>query len=245
MTDELSPAARSLLRAARSYDDPTSDDSHRVRASVMAKVGVAVGVGAAVGATSSAWSFASIGAILGTTAGKIGTAVVLVAGISAGTYVATRPHGASHATALSSLASSGTVVQPVALTPKVVDVAPPASPPAVETPSKARTSAPMRGSHARRATSDLEGEVRLLEEADADLRRGDAEAAIARLNEHAARYPGGTLADEREGVRAIALCRAGRVTDGKAAADRFLAAARKSSLAARVRAACNVEKAGD
>jgi hypothetical protein len=117
--------------------------------------------------------------------------------------------------------------------------------PAVEAPSKVRTAQPSTRVHQRRATSDLEGEVRLLEEADADLRRGDAEAALARLNEHAARYPSGTLADEREGVRAIALCRSGRLAEGKAAADRFLAAARKSSLATRVRTACNVEKTGD
>jgi hypothetical protein len=245
MTDELSPAAKALLQAARSFDDPSNDDSRRVHASVMTRVGAAVGVGAALGATSSAWSFASIGGILGTTAGKIGTAVVLVAGISAGTYVATRPHGATQASALN-MASAGTVVQPVAVAPKAADVTPPASPPAVEAPAKVRSGAPsMRGTHARRISSDLEGEVRLLEEADADLRRGDADAALARLAEHAAKYPSGTLADEREGVRAIALCRAGRVAEGKAAADRFLTAARKSSLATRVRTACSVEKSSD
>jgi hypothetical protein len=118
----------------------------------------------------------------------------------------------------------------------------PAAAPA-EAPSKTRPS--LRGVHTRRATSDLEGEVRLLEEADAELRRGDADAALARLSEHASRYPAGTLADEREGVRAIALCRAGRLAEGKAVADRFLAAARKSSLATRVRTACSIEKSGD
>jgi hypothetical protein len=247
MTDELSPTARALLRAARSFDDPSADDSRRVRAGVLAKVGAAVGVGAALGATSSAWSFASIGAVLGTTAGKIGTAVVLVAGLSAGTYVATRPRVVSHASAVtSSFSSSAPIERPRAPMSKVIDLAPPSAPVA-EAPSKTRSNAQpsMRGLHARRGSADLEGEVRLLEEADADLRRGDAEAALARLGEHASRYPSGTLADEREGVRAIALCRAGRIAEGRAAADRFLTAARKSSLATRVRTACNVEKSGD
>jgi hypothetical protein len=243
MTEELSPAARALLRAARSYDDPSVDDSRRVRASVLARVGVAVGVGAALGVTSSAWSFAGIGSFLGTTAGKIGTAVVLVAGLSAGTYVAIRPRPVNRLDAVSSpMTAQAPVERPMAPASKLAQVAP-ASTPAAEAPSKMRPS--IRGVHRSRATSDLEAEVRLLEEADAELRRGDADAALARLGEHASRYPTGTLADEREGVRAIALCRAGRLAEGKAVADRFLAAARKSSLATRVRTACNVEKSGD
>ncbi len=97
----------------------------------------------------------------------------------------------------------------------------------------------------RRTTPDLDGEVRLLEDADAELRRGDAEAALAQLAEHAAKYPSGALADEREGIRAIALCRSGKVTEGKMLADRFLSATRKSSLITRVRAACGIEKTSD
>jgi hypothetical protein len=77
------------------------------------------------------------------------------------------------------------------------------------------------------------------------LRRGDAEAALAQLAEHAAKYPSGALADEREGIRAIALCRSGKLSEGKALADRFLSATRKSSLIMRVRAACGIEKTGD
>jgi hypothetical protein len=244
MTDELSPTARALLRAARSYDDPSADDSRRVRAGVLARVGVAAGVGVAVGATSSAWSFAGIGAMLGTTAGKIGTAVVLVAGLSAGTYVATRPRAIQHASAVTSSFSSPAPIERPRAPMSKIEVAPIANAPAAEAPSKTRTSQPaLRGAHARRTSDSLEGEVRLLEEADADLRRGDADSALARLAEHASRYPSGTLADEREGIRAVALCRAGRLAEGRVAADRFLAAARRSSLASRVRTACGVEKA--
>jgi hypothetical protein len=242
MTDELSPTARALLRAARSYDDPSADDSRRVRAGVLARVGVAAGVGAAVGA-SSAWSFAGIGAMLGTTAGKIGTAVVLVAGLSAGTYVATRPRAVPHASAATSSFSIPAPIERPRAPISKIEVAPLANAPVAEAP-KTRTNT-LRGTHARRTSDSLEGEVRLLEEADADLRRGDADSALARLGEHASRYPSGTLADEREGIRAVALCRAGRLAEGRVAADRFLAAARKSSLASRVRTACGVEKTGD
>src|SRR5882672_746292 len=91
MTD-LSPQARALLNAARSFDDPNDDDSARVRAVVLAKVGAAVGVGIAMGATASAFSFAGVSTFLGSATGKIGAAALLVAGLSAGTYMAMRPH---------------------------------------------------------------------------------------------------------------------------------------------------------
>ena len=253
----LSSEARALLRAARSHDEPTDADSHRVRASVMAKVGMA-GVGAAIGVTTSTLSFASVGSFFGTTAGKV-TAVLLVAGLSAGTYAVTRSPVAMHAAATAQgparspnalVTSSGsTTIEP---TNSEVGELPAASGPltaaptlAHATPAKTHASiAPRRAVHARR-TDDLEGEVRLLADADAELRRGDADAALTRLAEHAAKYPSGALVDEREGVRAIALCRAGRFSEGRAAADRFLSPTRKSSLAARVRAACAIEKTSD
>jgi hypothetical protein len=243
MTDELSPAARALLRTARSFDDPSHADFRRVRASVLSRVGAAVGVGAALGASSSAFSFAGVAALLGTTAGKIGAAVVLFAGLSTGTYIVTRSPAPKRPPAVVASLPSAPAVESLALPPPVVEVAPRASTTRAETPSKARASAPVpsRAAHVRRAPADLEGEVRLLEEADAELRRGDAIGALVTLGEHAAKYPAGALVDEREGIRAIALCRAGRLAEGRAAADRFLSAARKSSLATRVRNACGIE----
>src|SRR5258708_40344190 len=100
MSNGMSPQARALLRASRSFDDPSDADSRRVRASVLARVGVAAGVGAAIGATTSALSF---GGVFGSTVGKIGAAMVLVAGLSAGTYVVTtsqRQHAPAVATTL-------------------------------------------------------------------------------------------------------------------------------------------------
>jgi hypothetical protein len=252
----LSYEARALLRAARSHDEPTDADSHRVRASVLAKVGAA-GFGAAIGVTTSTISFAKVASFFGTTAGKV-TAVLLVAGLSAGTYAVTRP-AAVHAAATARgpvrspdapVTSSGSsTIEPtnseVRELPAVSSSLIAAPTLAHAAPAKTHASiAPRRAVHARR-TDDLEGEVRLLADADAELRRGDADAALARLAEHAAKYPSGALVDEREGVRAIALCRAGRFSEGRTAADRFLSPTRKSSLAARVRTACGIEKPSD
>jgi hypothetical protein len=211
-------------------------DSRRIRASVLARVGTAAGVGAAIGATTSALSF---GGVFGSTASKIGAAMVLVAGLSAGTYVATTHHARAPVVAATMPAAlPRSVAQPVVPMPKVEDKAEAPAPLELGT----RVHPPVGRTHVRRATPDLEGEVSLLEAADAELRRGDADAALARLAEHAARYPSGALVYEREGVRAIALCRSGRLVEGRAVADRFLGSARKSSLANRVRTACGIEK---
>jgi hypothetical protein len=115
--------------------------------------------------------------------------------------------------------------------PRAVEAPPPS-------PAKVLRARPTSAPRTSRSTQDLEGEARLLEQADADLRRGDANAALARLADHAAKYPDGALREEREGVRVVALCRAGRAAEGKAAAERFFARAPRSTLAARIRAAC-------
>jgi hypothetical protein len=247
--NELSAEARELLREARSFDEPSAGDAERVHASVLAKVGIAVGAGAAVVAATKSIA-ASPAAALGATLFKVGTAVVLAGGLATASYVAWRspavnpapvtiaeprvPHAAPETPdreTASALVPSATSDVPRALEPPV---APPAK--AV----RARPSAPPASDRARapRATPDLEGEARLLEQADADLRRGDANAALSRLAEHATRYPSGALREEREGVRVVALCRAGREAEGKAAAQRFLARSPHSALATRIRAAC-------
>src|SRR5579859_7674902 len=210
MRDGLSPQARALLRASRSFDDPSDADTRRVRASVLARVGAAAGIGAAIGATTSALSF---GGVFGSTASKIGAAMVLVAGLSAGTYVVTSHRAHAPVVAATMPASlPRSVAQPVVTAAKVEDKAElPAQPLELGT----RVRPPVNRPHVRRATPDLEGEVSLLEAADADLRRGDAEAALSRLAEHATKYPSGALVYEREGIRAIALCRSGRVAEGR------------------------------
>ena len=88
------------------------------------------------------------------------------------------------------------------------------------------------------APSTLAEEVRLLSSAQRALNEGDPTTALARLAEHGRRFPSGTMAEERDAARALALCRAGRREEAQAAAARFLADRPTSPLAARVRASC-------
>jgi hypothetical protein len=251
---DLSSEARALLREARGFDEPSNVDAERVHASVLAKVGIAVGAGAGVTAATTSLAAAPATAF-GVVAMKITAAIVVAGGLAAGGYVAIRPAPAKRAPvaiAAQSPASVRSPPAPVAPSPapavdsssmseeRRTDIAPRAHP----KPARAKAPAPSVNEPAprpARGTSDLEGEARLLEQADGDLRRGDANAALSRLGEHAAKYPSGALREEREGMRVVALCRAGRAAEGNAAAERFLARSPRSALASRIRAACGGE----
>jgi len=244
--DDLSPNTRALLDAARSFDDPTDEDRNRVRAGVMLRIGSVAAIGtAAITAAKSSSAAASAAPLIASTTtifsgmiAKVGVAVVLAGAVASGAYVALRP---AHSTPVVAMASHSTVVAPAtpAVAPALAatDPAPAGVDPADLPTDDAKPSLSHLG-HARSA--DLEGEMKLLRTADAALRRGDSAAALAALNKHAALYPTGALSQEREGVRAIALCSGGSLSQGQSAAQRFLAHAAKSPLASRIRSACSL-----
>lgn len=70
-------------------------------------------------------------------------------------------------------------------------------------------------------TNGLAEEIALLQRARRALARGDAAAALSALDEHAARFPGGTLAPERAHARVSALCLAGRRAEAETEAERL------------------------
>lgn len=88
------------------------------------------------------------------------------------------------------------------------------------------------------SASSLAAEVALLRRAQAAINQGDADAALRILAEHASQHPSGVMAAEREAARVVALCRAGREAEARAASARFLRAHPQSPLRARVQSAC-------
>lgn len=84
----------------------------------------------------------------------------------------------------------------------------------------------------------VEGEARLLRNAEAAIAAGDGVTALALLDTHARRFPDGALAEQRDAERVVAMCTVGRVPAARAAAERYLAAHPRSSRAERVRRAC-------
>jgi hypothetical protein len=238
---DLSPQAKALLRAARSFDEPSDEDHKRVRSSVLSRVGAGAAIGLAATMSTSTLA-ASTGTLLTGTVAKIGIALLLAGGISTGAYFATHTRSAPMPALVDNVkapAATPAVPEPVApvQAPAVVDDSAKVddSPAPAAARSLGKTRAP-------KASGDIEGEVHLLEDADSALRRGDGAGALAKLNEHASKFPGGALRQEREGMTVVALCQAGRQAEGRAAAERFLTRSSKSALASRIRAACGIAK---
>jgi hypothetical protein len=240
---DLSPQAKALLRAARSFDEPSDEDHRRVRSSVLSRVGAGAAIGLAASMSTSTLA-ASTGTLLSGTVAKIGIAVLLAGGISTGAYFATRSHSAPVAAVIDNVKPA-----PLPAPARPEPVAPVQAQAMVDDSSKVEDSpTPPAGRSAAKARApkvagDIEGEVHLLEDADAALRRGDGAGALVKLNEHASKFPGGALRQEREGMTVVALCQAGRQAEGRAAAERFLSRSSKSALASRIRAACGIARA--
>ena len=90
------------------------------------------------------------------------------------------------------------------------------------------------------AEGALTVETRLVSDARTAARAGDSSRALALLEQHARRFPGGVLAEERDAERAVLLCTSGRTGEGRTRAARFFRDYPKSALGANVRARCDV-----
>lgn len=87
----------------------------------------------------------------------------------------------------------------------------------------------------------LAAELTLIRSASRALSAGRPEQALLTLARHAELYGSGSLAQERDGLTAIAQCAAGRVEAARANAARFLVRYPSSALATRARAAAKCE----
>lgn len=102
-------------------------------------------------------------------------------------------------------------------------------------PGPAGTNAPPT---AASAPVGVAAELALIRASDQLLRDGKASEALAKLDEHARRFPAGALAEERSASRIFVLCALGRTTEAKSAAKAFLTSRPHSPHAARVRGSC-------
>jgi len=81
-------------------------------------------------------------------------------------------------------------------------------------------------------------EARSILRAKRALDDGHPTAALVELEAHERVYPHGTLSEERDALRVLALCAVGRKVEGVEERARFLRTQPLSVYAARVQAAC-------
>jgi hypothetical protein len=84
----------------------------------------------------------------------------------------------------------------------------------------------------------LDAELALMRRARAALVEGRAEDALAALDEHSRRFPGGALAEERAMQRVAALCLLGRADAAREEGQRFVADHPRSSYVTSIRSSC-------
>ena len=246
---ELSIEARALIRRVGTADGPSHTDRARVRRRIVAGL---AGAGATLGsgtiASGAPAGAAGIAAVTKVTVSSV--ALWLAAGAALGTAV-------SAPAVISAFRRAEQVRAPVSVA--AVDHAPGASevpraaaPAAVVTEAPALPAKPVapvsvdppRASASLGATS-LAEETRLLHAAQRELARKNTSAALALLDEHASKFPGGALAEERTAARVLALCDLGRTAEARLAADAFVEKSPQSPLVPRLRGSCAAESRVD
>ena len=259
-----------ILRSLRVVDEPTDEDRVRVGARLETELSLSLGLGAtlvglaatsapvsgvtAAGATVSGVTASSTttGAVSAATAKSAGSALGLV-GLgkwsvavafvgAAGWAASTWPNeGSKSATEMPKPNSSAPSVpaSPAVARESAPLLAPPATIPEPETAAPPRASTPAQANVPSKSHG-LEDELALIGDAQKALAQNEAARALTLLERHAREYPRGTLQLERGGLLAIASCQAGRTTEGRSRATRFLSAHPNSPLSARIRKSCQL-----
>jgi RNA polymerase sigma-70 factor (ECF subfamily) len=254
-----------LVDAARQISLPDVDRS-RLRSDIVRRAGAAalavtvpaatasaaaggVAAGTAGGTVAATASSATGGTLL-----KALAVLSILGAAGGGASFVVRERAKSHVTASVSSASvspAARVDAPPATAQEETQPAPPemstasvvATPPA-PIPASPRTAARIASAPrpsavaASSSAGSLEEELSLIGHAQDALNSGRAASALALLDKHAALYPKGQLAEEREGMRVLANCSLGR-PEARRKADQFLRSRPQSPLATRIRKACD------
>jgi hypothetical protein len=209
LRDTSSSSLSELMRAA---EKDVGTDAQLARLS--ARLGAVLGPPAAVAAGTSAVGLAA-GAKLG-----LGVVALLVAG--GGVWLLSTAQPVPPPVPPSQPAAPVALPAPPAL---VAPPAPVAPPPQVEArpetpaPEAAPTPAPAPKAVEKPEAAPL-SEAELLEQARSAL-RSDPARALARANQHASRFPGGALVQEREVIAIKALRQLGRTAEAERRAEAF------------------------
>ncbi|PCC71855.1 hypothetical protein SAMN02745121_03207 [Nannocystis exedens] len=129
--------------------------------------------------------------------------------------------------------------------PPVVEPAPPVAEPAPRRPARPQprqvAAEPPRSGEA--AGDPVLEELMLIQQIKDALDADRPASALAAIDAHAQKFARGSLTEEREALRVVALCNAGEVARGERAQQAFMRTYPRSAYRERVRAACPVAAA--
>lgn len=246
MDEDLNLDARRLVDLARQARTPGEGDKSRI-AQRLAVPLAAAGATAAFAKTAAGGQIASgAGAKVagGTLLGSVGAKIAAVITVGAvGTAVV-----------VSNLSTPAPTVEPPApAQPAVVEV--PAAPPEASQPVPAPEPAaeepapeapvvstprvqPKVAPSATHPEHELAQEAALLHQAQAAWRAGQSQRALELANQHAQQFPHSQLANERDVLRVLSLCKLGQVDAAKRVGARLLSKAKGSPWYQSVAGSC-------
>lgn len=234
----LSREARGLVDAARrEAGGPTQEQRKRMRRGVMAAVGASAVAGATATSSTAAAAIATPAAGI---VAKVGIGALVVALVGGGVALFSRETAEPTpvATTASGVASPAPTVlattQTVSTTP-TAEASVSAVVSASATTVVRSSAAPVVGSA---TNGGLAEEVRLLTVARNAVASGSYAEGLVSLDQYAARFPKGQLGYEAGALRAIALCGAGRKSEGRALAAAIAESSPGSPVSQRVTEAC-------
>ncbi len=226
---DLDARTRALLGAMRSGDDPDQADVDRVGKALLGKLAAA---GALAAASVTAPQAAAATGLLGFK--LVASGLVVGVALAGGVWIhRSKPAVPAAAAPAKHAAPSRSVpVRKVAEPPRELTATPI---PEVSAPAAAASEpAPPK----KAPILNVEAEGKLLAEAQRALAAGRTGEALSRLGDYDRRFPKGMLRIEADAARVLALCGAGRQTEGQAQARRFLHRYADSPQASRVERAC-------
>jgi hypothetical protein len=216
MNDELNPDVRRLVDLTRQARTPAAADKRRIAE----RLAVPLAAGAAIGTATSTAKALGLKAFLSSLGFKVAAVVALTAAVTAVVVSQPRPSAPPARSAAPPTPSTK------AEAPAVPSVeAPPASP-----PPASLASAPMPKAAPRvvSPTHELEEEAALLHQAQAAWRAGQSAQALQLASQHAQRFPRSQLANERDVLRVLSLCKLGQTQGAKQVGARLLRTAKGS-----------------
>jgi hypothetical protein len=230
VTDELNADARRLVNLARQARTPGTADKRRIAE----RLAVPLAAGAAVGTAATTAKAVGAKALLGSLGAKVAAALVVTLAVAAA--VLTRSSAPTAVVSAPSVTAPATrIAEPAPPTP-VVSAAPEPTPSALAPTSK--PSAPQSARNNASSAHALEEEAALLHQAQSAWRAGQSATALKLASEHAQRFPRSQLANERDVLRVLSLCKLGQVQSAKQVGARLLRSAKGSPWYQSVASSC-------
>lgn len=235
---ELNPDARRLVDLARQARTPGESDKLRIAERLAVPLATGAALGSAVGLAKAATGaeVASAGGWLSSLGAKVTAAVAVTA--------------VGGAVVVSQLAAPAPEAQPqptpVAPAPQQVTLPAARAPEPIPAAPEPAVSEPIVQPKASAAPSvqpapELAQEAALLHEAQAAWRAGQSARALELASQHAQRFPRSQLANERDVLRVLSLCKLGQVQAAKQIGARLLSKAKGSPWYQSVAGSCAAE----